>query len=311
MKIHLYKKESLCATLRKPFAFFAVKIIPAILFLFFTNAVFAQLPNTDIWLLNITNTGDSISVSNPVNITNRVGYDNQPAFTPDGSSVYYTSIRDEKQSDIYKYDLKTKQTSAITNTPTSEYSTTFMKDGKHFSVVMVEPDSTQRLWRYSLKGGKAKLLLPHVDSVGYHCWHIGNRVGVYLLTEPHSLCLASDDYKTPRYIDNNIGRCIKFHNTMLVYTKKVAEDKHQFCMFNLPGWHVKAYDSFMESEDFDLINKQKQQVVYGKGSVLYTTFVYEQKKKQLVDLSAYGIQNITRIAVSPDGKQMAIVAESK
>ena len=305
-----YQKHTLCEPLRKTFAHFAVVKI-ALLFLLFTNSLLAQLPNTDIWLLNISNNGDSISVSGAVNITNREGYDNQPAFTPDGTAIYFTSIRDEKQSDIYKYDLKTKQTSAITNTPTSEYSTTFMKDGKHFSVVMVEPDSTQRLWRYPLKGGKAKLLLSHVDSVGYHCWYIGNRAAVYLLTDPHSLCLASDDYKRPRYIDDHIGRCIKFHNTMLLYTKKTADDKHQFCMFNLPGWHVKAYDSFIESEDFDLINKQKQQVVYGKGSVLYTTFVYEQKKKVLVDLSSYGIQNITRIAVSPDGKQMAIVAESK
>ena len=101
MNVHLNRKKILCEPLRKTFA------IKTLLFLFFTNTVFAQLPNTDIWLLDVKSIGDSIVLSNPSNITNRVGYDNQPTFSPKGDYILYTSIRDEKQSDIFKYDLKT------------------------------------------------------------------------------------------------------------------------------------------------------------------------------------------------------------
>ena len=42
----------------------------------------------------------------PVNITNRSGYDNQPSFSKDEKSIYFTSIRNDKQADIYLYNIK-------------------------------------------------------------------------------------------------------------------------------------------------------------------------------------------------------------
>ncbi len=269
---------------------------------------YAQLPNTDIWLLDIKTEKDSIILSNPENITNRLGYDNQPAFSPDGKFILYTSIRDEKQSDIYRYDLKTKTISQFTKTSTSEYSPTFMPDGKNISVVMVEPDSTQRLWQFPLKGGKPTCIMENVDSIGYHCWFYGNRIAVFLLTEPQSLCLISKNYSTPKYIDSNIGRCIKYHKGFLFYTKKTKGGNNQFCAFNLPGWHIKECESTIESEDYILI---EQKVLYGYKSKLFSTFNYKEDKKELLDLSSLGITNITRIAISPDGTKLAIVAESK
>jgi len=310
MRTLFYQKKTLCSPLRKSFASFAVKkaISISFAFLFLVKITIAQLPNTDIWLLDVKSIGDSIVLSNPNNITNRVGYDNQPTFSPKGDYILYTSIRDEKQSDIFKYDLKTKQISQFTNTVTSEYSPTFMPDGKNISVVMVEPDSTQRIWKYSIKGGAAKVQLAHVDSVGYHCWFVGKRAAVYLLTEPHSLCLASDDYKTPRYIDNSIGRCIKFKNSMIYYTKTIAEGKHQFRVFNLPGWHVKENQSYIETEDFEFVGKR---VIYGLNSEIISTSAYVDDKRKVIDLSAFGIKNISRMAINADGTKLAIVAESK
>ncbi len=281
----------------------------AFFFFFFTTYVFSQLPNTDIWLLDIKTEKDSIVLSNPVNITNRVGYDNQPAFSTDGKYILYTSIRDEKQSDIYKYDLSSKQISQFTNTPlTSEYSPTFMPDGKNISVVMVEPDSTQRLWSISIKSKKSKLLIPEVDSIGYHAWFYGDRIAVFLLTEPQSLCLISKKNPHPKYIDNNIGRCLKYHNGFLVYTKKTKEGNNQFYSFNLPGWHVKEFDTAIESEDYIFI---EEKVLYGYKSKIFSATMYNNVKKEVANFSSFGITNITRIAISPDGTKLAIVAESK
>jgi Tol biopolymer transport system component len=67
-------------------------------------------PGTDIFLAGIRiDRGriGRISLETPVNFTNRPGYDNQPSFTPDGRAILFTSIRDGKQADTYRYTLKT------------------------------------------------------------------------------------------------------------------------------------------------------------------------------------------------------------
>ena len=286
------------------------KIIATILILINISNSFAQLPNTDIWLLDIIFVKDSIILSNPVNITKRVGYDNQPAFSPDGKYILFTSIHDDKQSDIYKFDLKSKSTSQFTKTATSEYSPTFMPDGKNISVVMVEPDSAQRLWKFPLNGGKPSVILEKFDSIGYHCWFQGYRAAVYLLTEPNSLQLISKNYSSPRFVDDSIGRCINYLHSMLCYTKKTVEGLNQFCFFNLPGWKIEKTTTIIESEDYAFYGGNK--VVYGFGNKLYYTYLNWGKEKELIqDLSVFGIKNISRITFNPDYSKLAIVAESK
>jgi hypothetical protein len=54
----------------------------------------AQSANADIFLASIRRIGDSIVVDRPVNVTHRPGYDNQPAFAPDSRSILYTAQRD-------------------------------------------------------------------------------------------------------------------------------------------------------------------------------------------------------------------------
>src|SRR3954465_80562 len=84
----------------------------------------AAPPSTDIFLAPLRVQNGKPVVGRPVNITSRPGYDNQPSFTPDSRSVLFTSVREEAEADIYRYDLRTRATSRITSTPESEYSAT-------------------------------------------------------------------------------------------------------------------------------------------------------------------------------------------
>ncbi|HEY2163027.1 MAG TPA: hypothetical protein VGH04_03515, partial [Gemmatimonadaceae bacterium] len=86
----------------------------------------AAPPATDIFLapLSITSTDGRPVIGKAVNVTSRPGYDNQPAFTPDSKSMLFTSIHEDGQSDIYRYDLGTKTIARVTSTPESEYSAT-------------------------------------------------------------------------------------------------------------------------------------------------------------------------------------------
>src|SRR5512142_3166495 len=83
-------------------------------------------PGTDIYLAPLTVAAGRIGVGTAVNITNRTGYDNQPSFTPDGASILYTSVREDGQADIWRYDLRDRSTHQVTHTPESEYSPTVM-----------------------------------------------------------------------------------------------------------------------------------------------------------------------------------------
>src|ERR1700741_3628981 len=159
--------------------------------LFLSSSVLAQLPETDIWLFKLEKKEGNYSYASPLNINNRKGYDNQPVFSADDKMIFYVCIDDSKQADIYKYDLKTKQHVNISKTPgVSEYSPTMLANGKGFSTVVVETDSAQRVWQYSLEGKFDKILTPVIDSVGYHTWLGNDSLMYYKLTEPHSLRVA-------------------------------------------------------------------------------------------------------------------------
>lgn len=265
-----------------------MKIKKTITFLFFFNtiATYAQLPNTDIWLLNINKNKDSIWLSNPQNITNRSGYDNQPTFSPDGKYILYTSIRDEKQSDIYKYDLKTKQTIQFTNTLTSEYSPTFMPNGKKISVVMVESDSTQRLWEFPITGKKPSCIINEIDSVGYHCWINKKEIALCIITEPMTLYIYQVENKKMNKITDRVGRSIHSNNNKLFYLQE-----NTIYSFSSDKKVAEATKNF-KSEDFNFIKPNV--LIMAEGNKLFIkSFVSFGKDgiwKTIADLSSYGIK---------------------
>ncbi|HXJ31465.1 MAG TPA: hypothetical protein VNG35_12540, partial [Gemmatimonadales bacterium] len=64
-------------------------------------------PGTDIWVADLTIRDGRVNVGKPLNVTARPGYDNQPAFLPDGSGFLYTRIGADGQADMWRYDFAT------------------------------------------------------------------------------------------------------------------------------------------------------------------------------------------------------------
>ncbi|HZG54042.1 MAG TPA: hypothetical protein VEZ40_18200, partial [Pyrinomonadaceae bacterium] len=168
--------------------------------------------NEDIFVVEVAASKGKLGFGQPANITNRAGYDNQPAFLADGQSLLYASQREGDQTDIYRYDFKTKQTTRLTATPEGEYSPTLMPGGKFFSVVRVEADKTQRLWKFPLAaGGAPALVLPNLKPVGYHLWLDGRTLALFILGregQPNTLQLAPTDNSFLDTIHINIGRAL-------------------------------------------------------------------------------------------------------
>src|SRR5678815_4403433 len=98
-----------------------------------------QVPATEVYLAPVR-AGATPQIGAWVNISNDPEYDNQPSFLPD-SSVLFTSRRDGKQTDIYRFVPATKAITQLTHTAESEYSATPTPDGKTFSVIRVEADN--------------------------------------------------------------------------------------------------------------------------------------------------------------------------
>src|SRR5256884_6786780 len=165
-------------------------------------------PSSDIYIIDVKSYDGELEFSPPVKINATTGYNNQPFFLPNGRSILYTSIRD-KQADIYRYDISTKATTQITNTPESEYSPTLMPDEKNISVVRVEADGTQRLWKFPLAGGAPSLVLENIKPVGYHLWVDDDTLALFVLGKPNTLQLVDLRTGKAQVIADNPGRILR------------------------------------------------------------------------------------------------------
>ena len=132
---------------------------------FFSLLLKAQVADSDIFLFEMKKLPTTIIIHKGENIIKRVGYDNQPFFMPDNKSLLFVAMKEDKQADIYKYELSSKKTTQLTHSTTSEFSPILSPDGKSISVVMVEADSTQRIWSFNKDSSSFKLLTEKEDSM--------------------------------------------------------------------------------------------------------------------------------------------------
>jgi hypothetical protein len=160
-----------------------------LLLFFICMPIFAssQLPDTEIWLFRLKHQKDSLFAEKPLNISKRQGYDNQPSFSLDGIHIFYVSVKEDQQADVFSYDIRTKKIIQRVSSPLSEYSPQEFETGNIHSVV-VEKDSTQRIHQINLETGFRETLMDP-DSVGYYCFLNADSLIYYKLTEPHSLNL--------------------------------------------------------------------------------------------------------------------------
>jgi hypothetical protein len=272
-------------------------------------------PATDIFLapLSISSTDGRPTIGKPVNITSRPGYDNQPAFTPDSRSILFTSIHEDGggQSDIYRYDLGAKTIARVTSTPESEYSATIMPGGQRFSVIRVERDSAQRLWSFAMDGSDPQLLVPPVKPVGYHAWIDPDNLALFVLGNPNALVhydLRSGHADT---LARNIGRSLAptIGGGGFSFT---AHDSGAAGVVKLKtmSWPYQTVSDLvaLPRGSEDIVWLARDLVLSSNGSKLVSWKPGTTDWQDAVDLAPAGLSRISRLAVSQDGKWLAIVA---
>ncbi|KPJ95897.1 MAG: hypothetical protein AMS18_02035 [Gemmatimonas sp. SG8_17] len=275
------------------------------------HAAWAQGPGTDIHLVSIHLSGDQVTFDRALNITNRDGYDNQPSFLPDGNSLLYSSNRGS-QTDIYRYFIATQITERVTNTaPESEYSPAIMPGTNMFSVVRVEADSTQRLWQFDLNGANPRVVLTGIKPVGYHAWGDANTVALFILGDsatPATLQLADVRSGRAQIVAYNIGRSLHRvpGRAAISFTHRVPE--YLVKQLDLVSGAVSPLMQLLSGNEYYAWLPDGSALMGLDSKLFRRVPTSDSGWQQVADLSDVGISGITRLAVSPAGDRLAIVA---
>lgn len=263
-----------------------------------------NVPSTDIWLISLAD-GPLLA---PVNLTDRPGYDNQPAFTLDGQALLYTAMDSTGQTDIYRIDLNTKARTRLTYTAeTSEYSPTPMDKGG-FSVVRVEPDETQRLWHFDDAGGNPSVLLEDIQPVGYHAWADSATLALFVLGEPPTLQVASRATGTADTLAWHIGRSLhKVPGAHAVsFVQKSETDPWTIQRLDL-ATRTSTTITATRPDREDYTWTPDGHLLMADGAILYRWTPGTDGWTQIADFTEMGLADLTRLALSPDGTLLALV----
>jgi dipeptidyl aminopeptidase/acylaminoacyl peptidase len=265
-------------------------------------------PATDIYLAPLTMRDGRAVIGAPVNITHRPGYDNQPSFTPDGGAILYTSTREDGQSDIYRYDLASQRIDRLTRTSESEYSATVMPGGKRFSVIRVEKDSMQRLWSFALDGSDPRIVIETLAPVGYHAWIDANDLALFVLGRPNALVHANLTTGKSDTLARGVGRSLLPLPDQRGFSfVRQTDSASMVVAATWPGFATRDLVALPRGTQ-DVAWLSNDALIAGSGSQLLFWRAGASGWTSLGDFATQGLRAITRIAISPDGKWIAIVS---
>ncbi len=266
-----------------------------------------QPPGAEIYLLDLTIKKSNVTVTNPQNITNRTGYDNQPFFHPDKSLLYFTSAKADGKTDLIEYNYKTKESGNLTNTPEREYSPTVTPDKKFISCIIQRDNGVQDLGKYPIDGGEPVTLI-NTLTVGYHAWINSENLLLFVLGDTLTLHQYELNSKRDVIIAKSIGRSLhkipKTSTMSFVHKvsaqewliKKVSDDGSiETIIATLPGRE-------------DLTWTPDGKILMSDGKKLY----YYQPGKvatwQEIEMpTAMPNGTITRLSINSKGNKLAIV----
>lgn len=271
--------------------------------------VFGQNPpESDIFLFDVHRKQRNISFDNGRNISENKGYNNQPSFYDDNQLIYARNR--DGQTDIAFYDIAKDSTSFLNKTSGSEFSPTRIPDSPSVAAVRLDQDGTQQLYAYSIQDS-TKLL--SAAKVGYFDFFSAEEI-LAAVVNPSGMNLHFINLRTQKdsLIITNVGRGVrkipdsKFMSYTLVnesgeldiYLLDVDEGLTSYFICTLP----------IGIQDYVWLNSAE--ILIGSRNQL---FIYDTKGEaswvKAATLETEGLQEITRLAVSPNGEKIAVVAQ--
>jgi hypothetical protein len=287
-----------------------MKII-AVTFLFFISTLtLAQVSSTEIHLVDIAVKKNKKVYGVPLNITNHEGYDNQPSFSPDSKRILYVSMPDTTQSDIYQYTIADSSVKRLCETTESEFSPRYAPNEQFISIVKVNPLKAQNFCSLGTGGKESEVIAEGLDSIGYYCWINDSIVAFASLNNGMELFIYELANQQFIIAEKGIGRCLmrdpKSGN--IIFTRK-QDGKVNLYTYNLQDGEITFFcHGYGDVEDY--VFADANTLLAGFEGKLYSTNPLAGKDwKQEADFTKH-LQNFYRMAVSPDGKKLALVSFS-
>ncbi len=279
-----------------------------LLFILLTSSAFAQ-SGSEILLFDLKIKKNKITISNPKNITNHPGYDNQPGFNRNEPVLYYSSFNDDGRSDIKAYNYASNTTESFTQTSEREYSPTHTPDGEYLSCIIQRDNGAQDLGKYPLAGGDPYTIVDNL-TVGYHVWTDNSHIAMFILGEPNSLHYLRLPTKEDTVLAQNIGRSLH---------QIPGERAISFIQKNsATNWEIKKLDTetmlittiapTLPGRE-DICWTPDGKIISSDGTKL---FVFDPKKgkswKEIpLPAGTELLKGVTRFAVNAKGDKLAVV----
>jgi hypothetical protein len=284
----------------------------------------AAPPSTEIFLAPFRLADGKVTLGPAVNISNSPGYDNQPSFTPDGRAVLFTSVRGDRKpdpansaatgSDVYRYDIASRRLSQLTSTPESEYSPTVTPEGTHISVVRVEADGTQRLWRFAADGSGPELVLARVKPVGYHAWADADTLALFVLGTPSTLQIARVSTGKAEIVASDIGRSLsRIPGRGIAFVQRERQEgvtSLVVMQFETKTGQITPLVRLPSAvREADVAWTPDGTLLLAHDGKLHTWKAGAAELAVGADLAVLGLQNVSRVAVGPRGDMIALVGQ--
>jgi len=269
---------------------------------------------TDIFLIDMQVKAGKITLSNPVNITHRKGYDNQPMFAKDKPLLYFTADRDSAaNTDIQIYNYKTQASSFFTTTPENEYSPTLTPDGKFISCIIQRKSGAQDLGKYPVKGGPAVVLIDQL-KVGYHAWIDNNQLLLFVLDDSahNSLHYYNLLTKEDKVIAKNPGRslCKIPGQNAMSFIEKSAAKTGMIKRLDLATMQITDIGNTLPGQEY-MAWTPNGLMIMSDGTDLFSSDPANKSGWQKISFEQHdpAIRGITRLAINADQTKMAIVVK--
>ncbi len=275
------------------------------------NSVQAPSMGSEIYLYELQVKNGSYQISNGQNITNNPGYDNQPYFTNDNKSILFASNRDGKQTDIYSYSLAKKATTQLTFTPHNEFSPKAIVASNDISFVTEGENPYQSVWRLNRQTGKSTWMLNSIEPVGYYSANMvtgdvlfWSRYGYsvqYLNTKRNESRFVSGNAlaSSPQKIPNSRKFSFVHRQTNGEIWIKAFEPK-DFSITPIAPIYGSNID-YTWTPNGDILRVENNQLY------LWSSQDKHKQWRKTQDLSALFSGQISRLAISPNGKKIALV----
>lgn len=279
-------------------------LLPLILF----SCTTAQ-SGTEVYLFDLSFEDDTWELSNPMNVSQNTGYDNQPSFSPDGSILYFTSNRDG-ETDLVAYDIESEEKTWITNTTNrSEYSPTITPDGNHISFITLSNEGVQEFRKIHLET-KEESLIENDPIIGYFVWIDEESYLSFVLAseeQPSTLQIHNNATGVKTILGESPGR--SFHKIpgakAVSFIQSVNEQADIFAYY-IENETTEYVHSTLDGSQ-DMVWLPNGDILMGSGSML--SISSNSDWEPFIDLASFNLSGVSRMAIHPKGSKIAIVVE--